>query len=571
MRASNKRNGEGGEFDLFDHFGLTEEDHDAEIEAYQHHMKWSNRMILGDGLQVMASLVEREGLKGQVQAIYIDPPYGIKFNSNFQWSTTSRDVKDGKLDHVTREPEQVRAFRDTWRDGIHSYLGYLRDRLVVARELLTESGSCFVQIGDENVHRVRALMDEVFGDENFVSEIIFTKTTGLGSTTKLAGRYDVLLWFAKSIKSMKYRRLYEHQEAPAAAGYTRIDQLRPDFGPYMSSDLTKPGPGQKYAVRFVGRLFDPGRRWWGYPPDSLERMARSGRIEEQKTNIRFIKFFNDYPVAAINNLWLGFGGASSPQYVVQTNEAIIARCLLMTTDPGDLVLDPTCGSGTTAHAAEQWGRRWITIDTSRVALALARARIMGAKYPWYHLADSEEGQKKEAEVTRKAPATTPTYHDIRHGFVYNRVPHITLKSIANNTEIDTIWDTLQPAVEETRSALNAALLGHSTLYAIEAGGRGSQIDFTAKGEVEMPSGEMAPANGFMEWEIPREAPAHWPEAAKSSLSTFWDAVARQKEIDASIAAKADFEYPMTNPMKTKTYSRCRTLYSRKPFAPPYLR
>ena len=282
-------------------------------------------------------------------------------------------------------------------------------------------------------------------------------------------------------------------------------------------------------------------------------MARSGRIEEQKTNIRFIKFFNDYPVAAINNLWLGFGGASSPQYVVQTNEAIIARCLLMTTDPGDLVLDPTCGSGTTAHAAEQWGRRWITIDTSRVALALARARIMGAKYPWYHLADSEEGQKKEAEVTRKAPATTPTYHDIRHGFVYNRVPHITLKSIANNTEIDTIWDTLQPAVEETRSALNAALLGHSTLYAIEAGGRkGSQIDFTAKGEVEMPSGEMAPANGFMEWEIPREAPAHWPEAAKSSLSTFWDArIARQKEIDASIAAKADFEYLYDKPYEDK--------------------
>jgi len=240
-------------------------------------------------------------------------------------------------------------------------------------------------------------------------------------------------------------------------------------------------------------------------------------------------------------------------YVVQTPESAIQRCLLMTTDPGDLVLDPTCGSGTTATVAEQWGRRWITIDTSRVALALARARIMGAKYPWYLLKDSEAGQRKEAEVTRSAPATAATYNDIRHGFVYNRVPHITLKSIANNTEIDEIWATRQPAVEEALAALNAALAGHPVPYEVQTGGRkGQVIDFTASGEVELPSGEMAPAGGFMEWEIPREAPEDWPEAARAALDEFWQArIARQREIDASIAAKADHEFLYDKPYEDK--------------------
>ncbi|MEY4249011.1 MAG: hypothetical protein RJA87_644 [Pseudomonadota bacterium] len=542
--------------DLFADFnGL--KDKEAATEFYQHDQHWSNRMISGDSLSVMASLAEREGLRGQVQCIYFDPPYGIKFNSNFQWSTTSRDVKDGAKDQITREPEQVRAFRDTWRDGIHSYLTYLRDRLTVARDLLHESGSIFVQIGDENVHRVRALMDEVFGEDNFVSEIVFTKTTGLGSKAKLAGRYDILLWFAKAATSLKYRAIYEQQNDPQGSGYSRTDDLRPDFGPYMSADLTKPGPGQKYQVNFVGRIFEPGRRWWGYPPESLDRMIRSGRIEEQRTNIRFMKFFADYPVASINNLWLGYGGASAPQYVVQTNEGILERCILMTSDPGDLVLDPTCGSGTTAYVAEQWGRRWITIDTSRVAVALARSRLMGARYPYYLLADSPEGQRKEGEVTRTPPKTTPTRGDIRHGFVYERVPHITLKSIANNTEIDVIWDKRQPAVEEARAALNAALKGHAVPFTVETGGRaGSKIDFAATGQVTLPSGEPAPANGFMEWEVPREAPEDWPAPAKAALARFWEArIARQKEIDASIAAKAEFEYLYDKPYDDKSRVR----------------
>lgn len=578
LRAGNKRNGEGGGFDLFDHFGLTEEDREAEIEAYQHHMKWSNRMILGDGLQVMASLAEREGLKGQVQAIYIDPPYGIKFNSNFQWSTTSRDVKDGKLDHLTREPEQVRAFRDTWRDGIHSYLGYLRDRLVVARELLTESGSCFVQIGDENVHRVRALMDEVFGEENFVSEIVY-QTTPFATSNYLPTVVDRILWFGKNYSNVKYRQLtksktdlssidrYSNLRNEDGASVRLASKTERETGKYeegwrafQGTSLISPGAtaSEQRLDVFGITLFPPTNAHWKTTVQGLKRVASAGRMQLTSGSARFRSMLDDYSISITHNVWTDTSGGISSRadgkiYVVQTSPEVVKRCILMSTDPGDLVLDPTCGSGTTAYVAEQWGRRWITIDTSRVALALARARIMGAKYPWYLLADSEEGQKKEAEVTRKAPATSPTYNDIRHGFVYNRVPHITLKSIANNTEIDTIWDTLHPAVEGAREALNAALSGHSTPFDIETGGRkGSQIDFATTGEVEMPSGEMAPANGFMEWEIPRDAPDHWPEAAKSALSTFWEArIARQKEIDASIAAKADFEYLYDKPYEDK--------------------
>lgn len=570
LRAGGKRNGEGGGVDLFDHFGLSDEDREAEIEFYRHHRKWSNRMILGDGLQVMASLAEREGLKGQVQAIYIDPPYGIKFNSNFQWSTTSRDVKDGKLEHLTREPEQVKAFRDTWRDGIHSYLQYLRDRLVVARELLTESGSCFVQIGDENVHRVRALMDEVFGEENFVAELIVT-TTSSSSSRYVDSVNDYVVWFGKNAGMTKYRPLYYEK-----AGSGSTDQLYrhtlDESGQLVRNQM--PGGCQEKTVRidqltsqtqatttrydqvFEGVNYPVGKRQWATPAYGMVRLLRSSRITKSGSSLAYLRALEDYSILPMRNVWTdtGTGSFTDPKvYVVQTNAKIIQRCLLMTTDPGDLVLDPTCGSGTTAYVAEQWGRRWITIDTSRVALALARARIMGARYPWYLLADSPEGQKKEAEVTRAAPATAATYNDIRHGFVYDRVPHITLKSIANNTEIDTIWDTLQPAVEEARAVLNAALAGHTTPFTVETGGRkGKKIDFTASGEVELPSGEMAPANGFMEWEIPREAPEGWPTAAKEALKTFWQArIARQAEIDKSIAAKADFEYLYDKPFEDK--------------------
>ena len=517
--------------DLFGDFnGL--HDIEAKTEFYAHDHNWSNRLILGDSLSVMASLAEREGLRGQVQCIFIDPPYGIKFNSNFQWSTTSRDVKDGKADHVTREPEQVRAFRDTWRDGIHSYLTYLRDRLTVARDLLHESGSIFVQIGDENVHRVRALMDEVFGEGSAIAMIAFTKgATGLSASDRIPARLDYILWYGRSEDApAKFRQLYTLKSADDDPNFSwlvlptgermRVSEWekrgvpRP-AGSRLGQDvsLTKPGPGAKYEIKFCGRTFDSGKRWWGTTKAQLERALKTDRIIVIGNSLRHLRYLDESSLTAIGNLWDGFLGQSSPVYVVQTNIDIVQRCLLMATDPGDLVLDPTCGSGTTAYVAEQWGRRWITIDTSRVALALARSRIMGARYPYYLLADSPEGQMKEAEVTRSAPRTTPTYGDIRHGFVYERVPHITLKSIANNSEIDVICDRWHEALEPLRAALNKSL-----------------------------------AESWQEWEIPREPDSQWPPAARDAHAKWWEArSARQQEIDASISAKAEFEYLYDKP------------------------
>ena len=550
--------------DLFVDFnGLR--DSEAATEFYQHDQNWSNRMISGDSLSVMASLAEREGLRGQVQCIYLDPPYGIRFNSNFQWSTTSRDVKDGANDHVTREPEQVRAFRDTWRDGIHSYLTYLRDRLTVARDLLHESGSIFVQIGDENVHRVRALMDEVFGDENFVAQITVRVKSPL-SVSDLARTTDFLVWYGKSKAQLKFRKpkkekLFEdHSEFTLALTHTGdvvsrskiIDPKRNDLRFFTAQNLASSGYTRScmYNAVIQGRNFPyPNGKSWKTHSEGMERLRKADRLQPQKTALRWRYYYDDAPSEAISDIWADTFAASGKVYVVQTSDAVIQRCILMTTDPGDLVLDPTCGSGTTAYVAEQWGRRWITIDTSRVAIALARSRLMGARYPYYLLADSPEGQRKEGEVTRMAPKTTPTRGDIRMGFVYERVPHITLKSIANNVEIDAIWERMQPAVEEARADLNAALKGHDESFKVDTGGRaGKTIDFCREGEVMLPSGEPAPACAFMEWEIPREAPKGWPEAAKGALARFWEArIARQKEIDASIAAKAEFEYLYDKP------------------------
>jgi adenine-specific DNA-methyltransferase len=496
-------------------------------EFYAHDQNWSNRMILGDSLQVMASLAEREGLRGRVQCIYFDPPYGIKFNSNFQWSTTSRDVKDGKADHITRESEQVKAFRDTWRDGIHSYLTYLRDRLTVARDLLTDSGCIFVQIGDENVHRVRAVMDEVFGETNLVSSIAFKKTSGTGSNF-LENIYDYALWYAKDLSRMKYRQpLAEKGSALLETQYTGSDELReiaqqkdPRF---MAGDMSSQGASEAgtYPFSYQGQEFSlPPNTHWKASRLGMPRLAMSGRLIGIGQRLRYRRYADDYPVVTFSNSWddtIVSGYADPKVYVVQTSTKVIQRCLLMATDPGDLVLDPTCGSGTTATVAEQWGRRWITIDTSRVALALARARIMGARYPFYLLADSREGQLKEAEVTRTAPSSQPVQGNIRHGFVYERVPHITLKSIANNAEINVIWDQWQAKLEPLREKLNAAL-----------------------------------TKTWQEWGIPREADAQWPDAAKKLHADWWQArIARQQEIDKSIAAKAEFEYLYDKPYENK--------------------
>ncbi len=503
----------------------------AKTDFYQHDQNWSNRMILGDSLQVMASLAEREGLRGQVQCIYIDPPYGIKFNSNFQWSTTSRDVKDGNAAHITREPEQVKAFRDTWRDGIHSYLTYLRDRLTVARDLLTESGSIFVQIGDENVHRVRALMDEVFGDSNFVSQIAYRTTSGKASAA-LDNARDFVIWFAKSLESFKYRSLLFDRDVEQDNNF-RFDFLEDGslisagsapfrisrMGPITSQSG---GPTTQFEYALANKKFIPGKGGWKTNLNGMERLRKAQRLTFSGKTLGYVRAFNDFSHQYHTDIWddtrqSGFG--DEKRYVVQTASRVIERCLLMTTDPGDLVLDPTCGSGTTAYVAEQWGRRWITIDTSRVALALARARIMGARYPYYLLADSPEGQQKEGEVTQTVPSSQPTYGNLRHGFVYERVPHITLKSIANNTEIDVIYDKWQETLEPLREQINKAL-----------------------------------GKDWQEWEIPRELEGSNTSGSECAplLKQWWDArIARQKEIDASIAAKAEFEYLYDKPYDDK--------------------
>lgn len=533
--------------DLFADFdGVT--DKEAVTEFYAHEQHWANRMILGDGLQVMASLAEREGLRGKVQCIYIDPPYGIKFNSNFQWSTTSRDVKDGAKDHVTREPEQVKAFRDTWRDGIHSYLTYLRDRLTVARDLLRESGSVFVQIGDENVHRVRALMDEVFGEENFCSQISF-RTTGAQTSGLIPQQSDFLLWFAKDRSQIRYRAILEQdttgswdpsQDLWIEENYIRrrlknnekalLQRIGSTVFRHRTVEPKSGSASTTFCLNFEGRVFNPkSGKGWSTHTLGMQRLSQSNRIMVLGNSVRYPIFFGDYGYTQVKSDWpdtMVSGFSESKQYVVQTATKVIQRCILMTTDPGDLVLDPTCGSGTTAYVAEQWGRRWITIDTSRVALALARSRLMGARYPWYLLADSPEGQMKEAEVSRNPPRTAATRGNVALGFVYERVPHVTLKSIANNTEIDDIWERWQPAVTGALAELNSVLQSHGVVYRVPAGGReGQTVDCRrTDGEtIKLPSGEDAPANALLDWEVPREAPADWPDTTPEPLKAYWAA------------------------------------------------
>ena len=570
----------GFQIELFSDFnGLPSVD--ARTEFYQHQMNWSNRMILGDSLQVMASLAEREGLRGQVQCIYIDPPYGIKFNSNFQWSTTSRDVRDGKASHITREPEQVRAFRDTWRDGIHSYLTYLRDRLTVARDLLTDSGSIFVQIGDENVHRVRSLMDEIFGAENCVNQITCRVSSGTTRRGALKNITDHLLWYARNSEMVKFRRLLLNREIETGM-YNQLREangLQRALTPSERRDPKLLPPGSRCYRKlplhsmnagdnssrpaFGARWRIPPMRSWRYSPAGFHRLLAAERVSPDKTALSSIYFHNDHPASELADVWTDTGPEIAKSYVVQTSTAIIQRCLMLSTDPGDLVLDPTCGAGTFAYVAEQWGRRWITIDTSRVALALARARIMGARYPYYLLSDSPEGLQKEADLSHAEPSNATTYGDVRQGFVYERVPHITLRSIANNAEIDVVYDRHQPAVEGALADLNVTLRGGggggSPPFVVGTGGRkGQQVEFSESPDavVTLPSGEEAPASGLLEWEVPRELPDDWPADTAEPHERFWQArLKRQQAIDESIAAKADFEFLYDKPYEDKSKVR----------------
>ncbi len=547
VRASAKR-GQAGTLDLFADFNGIE--FDQLIEFYQHNQHWQNRMILGDSLLVMTSLAEKEGLKGQVQMIYLDPPYGIKFGSNWQVSTRKRDVKDGKAEDATRQPEQIKAFRDTWKLGIHSYLAYLRDRLVVARELLTESGSIFVQIGDENVHLVRCLLDEVFGGGNFISQITYIKTTG-ATVVFLPGVTDHILWFGKNREHTKYRQLYQLKDVGSDGSdkynqvlfkdgsirvltedeWRKLSILPPGAKVFRLDNLMSQSMGREkgegaacwFPVALIGREFRPSiQSRWKTNEIGMIRLLAADRIRASSNSLNYVRFIDDFSAFPLSNSWSDIGGIQSRSdpkvYVVQTSTTAIERCLLMTTDPGDLVLDPTCGSGTTAYVAEQWGRRWITCDTSRVALALARTRLMAARYPYYYLADSEDGSKKQMEVTGKIPlAEIKPTGDLRKGFVYKTVPHVTLKAIANNSEIDDIHARWQEKLEPLRIELNALL-----------------------------------KQQWPEWEIPREVGKDWPTKAKELLAQWWEhRRQRQREIDDSIARSADTETLYDQPYEDK--------------------
>lgn len=552
LKRSAEEESKADEFqpDLFGDFnGLSDEARSTEF--YQHDANWTNRMILGDSLQVMASLAEREGLRGKVQCIYIDPPYGIKFDSNFQWSTTTYKVADGKQDQITREPEQVKAFRDTWRDGIHSYLTYLRDRFTVARDLLSESGSIFVQIGDENLHRIRALLDEVFGAENFFSLITLRKLSPLG-TGGMANITDYIVWYAKKKDSIKFRPIFETKKKGLDSRYTyaeypngerktltkdesmRVDNLPRDWKLFTPSSMLSSGytPTCTFDFELHGRGIPAQKRSWRTNSAGIDNLIRANRLQQYGTLPYFIAYYDDNPLQTMDNIWIDGGSASTSYekiYVVQTSTRQVQKCILMATDPGDLVLDPTCGSGTTTFVAEQWGRRWISIDTSRVALALARSRVMGAKYPYYLLADSAEGLHKESKISRTNSRERKTYNNIRQGFVYERVPHVMLSSISNNAEIKVIYDQFQEKLKPLCESLNTEL-----------------------GKVNGKT-ENAP---WKEWEIPFETDEKWTEKAKDLHAEWWELrIARQKEIEASIAAKADFEYLYDKPYEDKSKVR----------------
>ena len=527
------------------------------VDFYRHPKGWANRLVSGDSLQVMNSLLMKEGMAGQVQMVYIDPPYGIKYGSNFQPFVGKKQVEDRNDADLTCEPEMIKAFRDTWELGVHSYLAYLRDRLLLAEQLLSETGSVFVQISDENLHHVRELMDDVFGASNFCGEIRAIKTSGQ-TDERLATVTDNLVWYAKNKDTAKFHRLFEEK----AVGFDEVGQyyyaetqaglrrrliseeisgespLDETLRPFRISDISSNKPYSLGKVPFdlFGQEFLPSAaRFWTHSPDGRGRLKRAGRLMSFGSSIRFVGYLDDFPLVPRTALWTDTGSsgfAGDKVYVVQTNQRIIERCMLMVTDPGDLVLDPTCGSGTTAFVAERWGRRWITCDTSRVAITLAKQRLMTASYDYFELAYPHEG--------------------LKGGFIYKTVPHVTLKSIANNTDIDTIYERLHPTIKEALAALNAAfaqLPPLDPLTVTEGVRKGQKLKLGAKG--------MA----LHEWEVPFPGdegalPPGWPTDLREPFKTFHAARQRmQAEMDRSIAASAENETLYDQPEKSKTKLR----------------
>lgn len=513
------------------------------IDFYRHERGWANRLIAGDSLLVMNSMLQKESMAGKVQMIYIDPPYGIKYGSNFQPFVGKREVKDRTDADLTQEPEMIKAFRDTWELGIHSYLTYLRDRLLLAKELLNETGSVFVQISDENIHLVRNTLDEIFGKSNFIAQIAYVTTSTQGSGL-LPVVNDNIIWYAKNSTKAKYHPLYELKEQGGAgsSGYNyiatntgqikRITQVTNEeisIGKIFSaSDLTSSHYSLSEEITFQSENFSPGARYWSTSTKGMYRLAKASRLIVSGNSLRYQRFFNDFSAFPRTNVWTdtGVAGFTSTRktYVVQTNEKVIERCILMTTDPGDLILDPTCGSGTTAYLSEKWGRRWITCDTSRVAVTLAKQRLMTSSFDYFELKYPHEG--------------------LKGGFIYKTVPHVTLKSIANNPDIDSIYERMHPAIEDALTGLNKALRKSKAPAFTPGDGarKGKAIDLTK--------------DALHEWEVPFDFPEVWPQQAKEAFAAFHQArVAMQKQMDDSIAAHADQETLYDQPAVSKTRLR----------------
>ncbi|MCZ8280003.1 MAG: site-specific DNA-methyltransferase [Acetobacteraceae bacterium] len=525
------------------------------VDFYRHEKGWSNRLIAGDSLLVMNSLLQKESMAGKVQMIFIDPPYGIKYGSNFQPFVGKRDVKDGADADLTQEPEMIKAFRDTWELGIHSYLTYLRDRLWLAKDLLHESGSVFVQIGDENLHHVREILDEVLGAENFVSVITFVKTSS-STNDNLSNVADYIVWYGKSVKDgkTKFRPIYNEKAAGESGGtnYNRV--FNPKFGSvsanftvdsepvtaipgskiYSLDNITSQGAGREkgegaaswFPVSLCGQEYLPSMQVrWKTNEEGMERLKKAARIEGTDARIGYVRFLDDFPVFPISNNWTDVGASfmADKVYVVQTVQKVVERCILMTTDPGDLVLDPTCGSGTTAFVAEKWGRRWITCDTSRVAITLAKQRLMTASFDYFRLRYPHEG--------------------LKGGFVYKTIPHIMLRSIVSNPEIDSIYEAKHPAIAKALEALNATLTTAPPLRPAQGVRKGKTVTF-AKGE------------RLEEWEVPFKAPDNWPATATEPFNAFHTArQAMQAAMDASIEAHAEQETLYDKPEKDETRLR----------------
>lgn len=517
------------------------------IDFYRHERGWANRLIAGDSLLVMNSMLQKESMAGKVQMIYIDPPYGIKYGSNFQPFVGKREVKDRTDADLTQEPEMIKAFRDTWELGIHSYLTYLRDRLLLAKDLLSETGSVFVQISDENLHHVRELLDEIFGSDSFLSVITTKKTGGMGEQF-IDNVSDYVLWYCRSKQKAKFNRLYLPKALGVGGGarYNQVQEgdgrIRPisklekddpsrlakDCRAFLGGPLTSETASESttFDFKLKNRQIQIRKGGWKTGKLGMDRLIAANRLVLTKEFVNYKMFVDDFPAFVLSNLWSDTMGTAEQDksYVVQTTTKVIERCMLMTTDPGDLVLDPTCGSGTTAYVAEKWGRRWVSCDTSRVAVTLAKQRLMTSSFDYFELKYPHEG--------------------LKGGFIYKTIPHVTLKSIANNPEIDSIYERMHPAIEDALTGLNKTLRkSKAPAFTPNDGARkGKAIDL-AKDELH-------------EWEVPFDFPEVWPGQAKPAFEAFHQArMAMQKQMDDSIAAHADQETLYDQPAVSKNRLR----------------